>query len=280
MKAPFLFFVLSACILIQVHAQENDETPEGKLFDQAWQHFDAGDFLTAAAEFDLIMKQYPKSNLVARAHFNKALCYYNYKDFVTSEKIFTEILDARYNEKDPNGLMEPYALYKHRTCRYLADLALKRNDYVVAEKYIHLFDKKYPYRHFCGNEWSAYAMFKAVMLAKVYSGTGQIQKAMEVLLPHIFSDMLASNEGVLHEVENILETHYSKTDVGVEFEKALSTLTLKSIKKRTAWCITLYHVEIEVEGFPIGEEENGKKLSEEDQYKQIVLNNALFKRFL
>ena len=281
MKSPTLpiLALLCACMLSQTFAQKKKSDPPGQQqFEKAADLFENGDFLTAAVEFEQVIKLYPKSELVGRAHYNKAICYYRFKDYETAEKTFLEILEEPYNEEDPNDIMEPYALYKHHACRYLADMALEQKNFVATEKYIAMFDKKYPYRHFCGNEWSAYNMFKAVMYSKVYVGTGRLQKALEELLPHMFANGLSSNEEVLNELVGIFEKNYTKDDLNVEFEKALSTLASKKIKKRTAWFIKLYGVEIEVDGWFGYDEE--QKVSEEEHHKQIVLNNELFKRFL
>lgn len=280
MKPLSLLALLSTVLLLQANAQEEPTTPEERLFEEAAQRFEAGDYLTAAVDFEQLIKQYPKSDVVPRAHFNRALCYYYFKDYETSEEIFHEILEQRYDERDPNGLMEPYALYKHHTCRYLASIALEKKDYQAAEKYINLFDKKYPYQHFCGNEWSAYDMYKAVMYAKVYRGTNRIDRAMNELLPHMFSDALASNEEVLTELEDIIDKHYSKDESQAEFEKALASLEVKDVKKHRSGTIILYGVKIEIEDYFYDYDEKSSKVSDEERYKQKVLDNPLFKRFL
>jgi tetratricopeptide (TPR) repeat protein len=278
MKTLSMLAFLCVCSIVLV-AQDKPATPDEKLFDAAAKRFEDGDYLTAAVEFEQMIKQFPKSKLVARAHFNRALCYYLFKDYETSEEIFLAILNEDYNEKDPNSLMEPYALYKHNTCRYLAHMALEKKDFVATEKYIELFDKKYPYQHFCGNEWSAYHMYVDVMRAKVYMGTGQVKKAMDILLPSIFFNGLASNEDVLVELERIIDQAYSKEQAGAEFKQALASFTFKKEKKQTSATIELYGIKINVRGFEYFDEDS-KKLSEEERYRQTVVNNVLFKKYL
>ena len=269
--------LLNLCLISAVHGQQEPLTADQVLFDQAVRRFEDEDYAGAAEDFRQFMTRFPQSQLLARSHYNLALTYDRMNDFETSKKLFLEILEQPYNERDENGLMEPYTQYKHHSCRHLAAIALRENDYKSAEKYIHLFDKKYPYQHFCGNEWSAYDMFKAVMKARVYEGTDEVRKAMEELLPFIFSDALASNDDVLDELSGILERNYTRDSIQQEFKSALMSLEVKETKKNTSVTILLYGVTIQVQDFFF---EQAADVSGKEHYQKIVEENALFKKFL
>ena len=269
--------LLNLCLIYTVNGQQESLTADQVLFDQAVQRFEGEDYAGAAQDFQQFMTRFPQSQLLGRAHYNLALTYDRMKDFETSKKLFLEILEQPYNERDENGLMEPYTLYKHHSCRHLAAMALKEDDYKSAERYIHLFDKKYPYQHFCGNEWSAYDMYKAVMKARVYEGTNRVGKAMEELLPYIFADALASNDDVLDELAGILERNYMRDAIQQEFKRALASLEVKETKKNTSVTILLYGVTIDVQDFFVDPAADG---SGKEHYQKIVEENALFKKFL
>lgn len=280
MKTILYLLTLSLCIAQTAFAQDDDEdlTPEQILFEEAGDHFREGDFHAAAEGFLNIRKKFPKSELVGRAHFNEALSYYRQHHYESAKKTFLEILDQPYNDRDPNNLMEPYTLYKHLSSRYLAEIALGEKDYATAEKYIQVFDKKYPYQHFCGNELAAYDMYKAVMNAKIYRARKEVKKAMNLLLPHVFDSSLASNDDVLEELASILEEHFTREQNKAEFSRALASLELKE-KGGTYVNISLYGVKINVEDYRF-EMENLNIYSGIELYRKMVEANVLFKKFL
>ena len=280
-----LALICGFCMVSVLYSQAQDQgtentfTPDQVQFEKAIAYFEAGDLSSAAGEFRKFMVEYPRSPLIARAHYNVAYISFILKDYGTAKMIFKEILTKPYNEQDSNDIMEPYTLYKHHTCRHLAEIALEEKDYEAAEKYIQLFDKQYPYQHFCGNEWSAYDMYVAVMRARVYEGANQVKKALEVLLPYIFTQALASNADVLDELIVVLEKNFTKLDLREEFRRSLSTLTVKKTKKEVNATVTLYGVKVEVEDY-MYEEDKGKTLSLQEHYQNVVKENKLFKKFL
>src|SRR5262245_45014135 len=149
-------FAIGSCIVVVLYTHAQNEKkrrgPEQKQFEKAYAYFDDGDLSGAILEFRKFMEEYPQSHMVPRAHYNVAYISYQLKDYGTAKMIFREILTKPYKEHDSNNLMEPYTLYKHRSSRHLAEIAILEKDYELAEEYIEMFDKKYPYEHFCGNE--------------------------------------------------------------------------------------------------------------------------------
>src|SRR5690349_4844456 len=99
------------------------------------------------------MKEYPQSPAKDDAHFNIGYIQFNLRQYKEAASTFHEILNMSYNELADNSLMEPYKLYKHNSARYLAEISLEVKEWKDAERYIHMYDKEYPYQHFCGNEW-------------------------------------------------------------------------------------------------------------------------------
>jgi len=280
-----LALISGFCIVLVLYTQAQDQatedtlTPDQVQFEKAIAYYEAGDLSSAASEFRKFMVEYPRSPLMARAHYNVAYVSVILKDYGTAKMIFKEILTKPYNEQDSNDIMEPYTLYKHHTCRQLAEIALEEKDYEAAEEYIQLFDKQYPYQHFCGNEWSAYDMYVAVMRARLYDGTNQVKKALEVLLPYMFTQALASNEEVLDELIMVLEKNFTKADLREEFTRSLATLTVKKTKKEMNATVMLYGVKVEVEDYMYEEDKDGT-LSPQEHYQNVVKENRLFKKFL
>jgi tetratricopeptide (TPR) repeat protein len=258
-----------------VIAQGEPETEDQIFFERAVERFEEQYYIGAAEDFEAFLTKFPKSPLLGRAHYNLALTHFRLRNYYTAKKLFHQILDQPYNEQDENDIMEPYTLYKHHSCRKLAEIALQEKDYNAAEKYIRMFDKEYPYQHFCGNEWSAYDMYKAVMMAKAHQGKSEIKKAMQVLLPYIFSDALASNQEVLRELSHLLEEAFTKEQNREEFARALASLQVKENKKETRATIELYGVKVEVEDYSFDTKTNTK-----EYFQQKLTEHELFKKFL
>jgi hypothetical protein len=159
----------------------------------------------------------------------------------------------------------------------LASMALEEKNYQNAENYIKMFDEKFPYQHFCGNEWAAYNMFKAVMTAQVYSGMNQPQKAISTLLPYTFSNALASNEEVLKVLETTLTSQFTKEEIEAELLKAIESLQVKRRNSRTKSTMILFGVKVELDDFFMDNEPNESEL---EHYKRLAASNELFRKYL
>lgn len=247
------------------------------VFEYAVDLFQREKYQDAADSFGRFLEDFPDSPLKGRAHYNLALSFKELEDRTRAKAIFREILAMPYNERDGNSLMEPYTLYKHHSCRMLALIALDEQSYKEAEHYIKMFDKKFPYQHFCGNEWAAYKMFKAVMIARVYSGTDQPQKAIETLVPYTFSNALASNQEVLEVLEATVRREFTKDEIKAELIRAVESLQVIQANDRTTAAMMLFNVKVEVEDFYMDKEANESDL---ERYRRIVRSNEFFKKYL
>jgi thioredoxin-like negative regulator of GroEL len=271
---------LNALVIIPLLAvsQAIAQPEESIVFNYAIDLYEKKDFEEAAAAFEKFMKDFPNSVLKARAHYNVGVCFRDKKDYEKAKYVFLELLEQDYNERDENSLMEPYTLYKHHACRTLAQIALDEKKYDEAENYIQLFAKKYPYQHFCGNEWAAFDMYKAVMLAKVYEGTGRTHDALKELVPHLFNDQLASNEEVRDQLSLILERHFTRSAIQHEMNAALESLRIEKKNKRSSPVMRFFNIEVSLRDY--AEDEN--KLNEDPilYYRKIARENDFFRKYL
>jgi tetratricopeptide (TPR) repeat protein len=268
------------CLPATIHGQSEEKlTKDKQAFDEAYKFYEDGDLENALVTFYEFMRVYPESHLVARAHFNIGCVSRELKRVEGAKAAFLEILDKEYDEMDPNSLMEPYALYKHHSCRHLAEIFLEEKNYKEAEKYIQHFDKVYPYQHFCGNEWAAYDIYKATMEARVLEGKQKHERAIAVLLPEIFENGLASNDYLLDELIGILNRHFTNDEIQGELRNALSSLKVESKKRGDVATIKLYGHDIVVNEYYFAEENIGL-ITRADKYRALVLSNKLFKTFI
>lgn len=250
MKASAFIICVLLCAL-NGHCQTKIKSEDQLLFDQAFELYEDEELDTALTLFHKFLVAYPKSSLYPRVDYNVGYIYKELGDLPKAKAVFLRILKSNYNESEKGGpgggiMADPHALYKHRSCEHLADMSLTEGDYEQAEKYIRMFDKKYPYKHFCGNELAAYEIYKANAYAKVYVGKGYIIKAIKVLLPHTFDNGLASNTAVVNRLIRSLEQTYTAQQLRAELEKAKQSLRLKSTKYGEKAIVELFGEKVEV----------------------------------
>ena len=177
--------------------------------------------------------------------------------------------------------MEQYALFKHRSASHLADIYLDKGNYDKAKKYIRLFDKKYKYSHFGGNELRAYEIYAAMQYARLFHGQDQTDKAIKNLLPHMFYDGIANNESLVDLLDSLLNQRYTSQELGKLFKQAKSTLIIESEDK--AW-IRLINTKIEVFDYSLFDLHNTEfkenmKLSNKEKWDKAVETHKLFKQY-
>lgn len=195
--------------------------------------------------YEELIKEYPKSNLIFRALNNKGFAELKLEDFDKAKETFLKILNSEADDKEKggigSGLMgEPYANYKNRASKILADLELKNNNYQEAIKYLD-YTKKFPYRHFCGNEYAADEIYMAEMYSKCYIGLGQYEKAYDILLPNIVENGLANNSELVNTAYNALLKNYKKEDLKAQFENSFKNITaVKETRNKNEY--TFYYI--------------------------------------
>lgn len=254
---------------------QTKHTADELAFQHAVSLYEDGRSDDALLAFYEFMNVHPKSHFKGSAHFNIGYLQYQRQHYDAAAFAFRQILEEDYNEQDANNIMEPYMLYKHQSCRMLAEISLQKKEFREAEEYIRLFEKVYPYQHFCGNELSAYAIYLATMKARVYEGQGKISKAIQTLVPYTFSDQLASNDHLLELLINILFRNYDHENIKLELTQALASITVE--KKTHQATITLFGKQVSMREFYFEDE---AKDTDVLHFQQMAKENMLFKRFL
>jgi len=217
----------------------SDTTAEQRKFDRAYELWEE-EPLMALTAFKEFIAQYPESPLLPRAKFNLGSLQFRYGQDSAAHATLNDVLAGEYNERDENSLMEPYTLYKHRACRILAELSLRRHEFREAARYVHLFDEVYPYQHFCGNEWQAYHYYRDWMKARIKDGTGKFSDAIQILVPDIAYTGLAGNNYIVDYLDKILNEHYSTDQIKAEIQHGLSTTSVKKKKGYKTTTVKLF----------------------------------------
>lgn len=221
-----------------------------------------------------LITKYPKSKLIFRTLNNKGFAELELKYYAEAEKTFLKILNSAANDKEKggigSGLMgEPYANYKNRACKILADLEMKNKKYQEAINYLD-FTKNYPYHHFCGNEFASEEIYMAEMYSKCYLGLNQYEKALDILLPNIIENGLASNTELVNITFNALLKNYKKEDLKTQFENSFkNVVAVKETRNKneyTYYYINYINRKIELSSWKLNEmmneQERGKVIAE------------------
>ena len=128
-------------------------------------------------------------------------------------------------------MAEPYANYKNRAAKVLANISIKERNFSDAIKYLDL-TKKYPYIHFCGNEYAADKIYISELYAKSYLGLNDKQKALKTLLPNIIENGLADNSCLVDlTCKTLLEDH-KKEELRVKYEQAFKNYQIEKVKSK------------------------------------------------
>jgi tetratricopeptide (TPR) repeat protein len=224
MRKLILTFLL-ACACTIAFPQKPAE-----LFEQASGYYYDGEYDSALLIYKKIYKKGKgDESLIAKSHYNMADIYFEKADYKKAKGIFLEILATDYDEMDKGGIGEgimgePYALYKNNSCKILAEIALKEKDYSKALEYTGLFDKVYPYRHFCGNEYAANDIYVAYTYARCYEGLGDTSQAIAVLLPECFFNAYANNEIAVKLATRLIKEKYSAEELQEQLKKAVMSI--------------------------------------------------------
>ncbi len=232
------FFIIVLLPLCNKGISQPNQNYIDSLFKSARDQIDDSLYDQALATYQsIIINSAPNSTPYAKAVYNSGWVYLLANKIDSAKKIFQEILISQFNEMDKGGkgggiMGDPYALYKHNSCENLARIEMENKNFKEALKYIKLFDKKYPYKHFCGNELKSYSIFRAQMYAEVYLGLKDSVKALDHLLPEIFDSGLASNAELVQTTTALLKIIYSHKELDSGMEKALASISIRTYKNR------------------------------------------------
>lgn len=191
--------------------------------------------LEKALEFyQELIDSFPKSKLLYRTLNNKGFIELSLEEFNEAKKTFTLILDSQADDEEEGGIgsgimAEPYAGYKNRASKAMASICVKEKNYKDAVKYLDL-TKKYPYRHFCGNEYAADDIYMSKMYGKCYIGLNEYEKAYKILLPNLLENGLADNSDLVDIAYDALLKKYTKEDLKSKYEKAFKNYKVEKVK--------------------------------------------------
>lgn len=184
--------------------------------------------------YEELEENYPKSKYLFRALNNKGYIEFELGDKEEAKNTFLKIIDSKANDKELGGtgsgiMGEPYANYKNRAAKTLARICIADSSYLEGLKYLEL-TKKYPYRHFCGNEMAGERIYLKELYGMCYLGLKDYKSAFAVLLPEVVEIGLADNKSLVIMTYNALLKIYSKEYLRQEYEKAFFNYKTEKVK--------------------------------------------------
>lgn len=233
MKA--LIVMISATLLMVSLNTVAQKMPQD-YFDEGIQFVEDEDQASALKAFQYIVDNNPKNRLFPRALYNTGIINSQMGNTGKAISIFEKILKSNVNDMEPSGggiMDDPYAGYKHNSSSMLSSIYSDIKMYDSALYYLTMSDTLYPYQHFCGNEYAADDVNKALRYGYLYLQKGDTAKAIESLMGGAFRDGLTDNSEVMEKLKEILS---NKKNVAKEFEASLDKIyTEKKILNKNSF---------------------------------------------
>lgn len=205
-------------------------------FTEAIAFNEAGKNEEALAGFQYIVKYCKRNELYPRALFNVAFLYEKLKKYDSALFVYKTIIHSGFDEKEGSGLGimdNPYAMYAHNACSNISSIYSELQQYDSALHYFALADTVYPYRHFCGNAYESYNVYRALRYAKLYGQLQAPDKALGALLRAAFVEP-DDSASVVKELRVLLQ---DKKNAAKELDEALNHIYSRKHKKgnETSW---------------------------------------------
>jgi len=193
-----------------------------------------------------LIDSFPRSCLVPRALNNKGFTELSIKNINAAKLSFQKIIESSADDMENGGIgdgimAEPFTNYKNRASKILAEICIEEEKFKEAISYLDL-TQKFPYRHFCGNEYAADRLNMCILYAKCFVGLKDTSKALKVLLPKLLDDDFADNSAVVYLTTEILLKKYSKDRLRTLYEKAFKSYKVKDVKREKSYADKVYYI--------------------------------------
>ena len=215
-------------LLFLISAAAFGQKMPSDYFNEAYEYFEEEEFDKALKGFQYIVDNHPRNELYPRAFYNIGYIHFIQKNYDKAIPVFKAIIESNFNEKENLGggiMADPYTNYKNRASRILSTIYYDKEMFDTALHYLTLSDTAYPYLHFCGNEYAENDVYMALRYADIYQKLKQPDKAVEKLLPTVFT-YLADNSEVIAELKKLLK---NKKGLKKELDNALTKIYSKEI---------------------------------------------------
>lgn len=207
----------------------------------------------------------------------------------SAEKVLKKILNSnlveKHNKRYKDEIYELDNNIKHRVCFMLYELNFTTKHYFRSLKYLKLSEKKYPLIHFCGNCHASSDLYTTAQYSKVYVELNQIDKAIDLLCPHLFNSPFSNNNIVVDQLKIVLLRKFTQEQINQEIRNAENTIELNKLGYNCL--ITLFGRRIELSDLDYEATLRNEKdrydywlMDRIDQHKLAYRNSYLYKHFI
>lgn len=254
---PILLLSLSSCKTTDLQLSNNDELLFVKAYrtheiiDEFDYHWDIEDIDTTFIEdriryeilveqkddlleeslelYNEILQLYPETSLKYRIYHNLGHIEYELGYLDDAENNFLKIINGNPDNKEYSGnnniMGNPNANYQNNAIHKLIQIALDTEDYSKALKYLEK-SEQIPLQHFCGNAYASEELRITLLYVRAYKGIGNIDKAINTGLLHVFNTGLTDNTEIIDITVDLIKGKYSE----VEIKEYLSSIKTNLVK--------------------------------------------------
>ncbi len=236
----------------------------------------------ALLDFENVIDNYPESIFFNLSIQSKGEILIELNELDRARIFFTKLIkqDLPFeieipNENDiPSGDDTCYYDFKNTVYLNLAEIEYQTGNYSKAIEYLDMAEK-FRYVNFCNNMYKYHEKEVATSYAKNYFALGDIQKAIDLVIPHIFSDGHFLNESLIDDAIKYLLHRHSRSYLIEELKLALENCTVESIEGLTIYSINYPGHPLEITTYQSQKindfnEEIIKVIENEFFYKQLI----------
>ena len=236
-----------------------------------------------------IVENYPDtSSCYGRSFNNIPIVYAQLEDTIQAKNWYQKIIDSKLNDLDEgDGLMSPYANYKHNACLRMALLLKEENKIEESFRYIKLAETKFPYQTFSATSFEKRAVSIAFDKVELWKLKSDSKKALLVMLEKILDNDVffrktdaASFTNVdfyaklIEEIKPMIQEQYGFVEFEKNLKDAINRLEVKKVrigeKKKRAKVATFI---FDGKEFTIG---SSNKKYNKKKFKEKLNNNRVF----
>jgi tetratricopeptide (TPR) repeat protein len=262
-------------ILFLIHSSlsigQNSTVEEDKLFELLRNNRDS--LGTKKNEIIDFISKNPLSNFRIVALEELASIEYQSGNIEESISLFGQVLKVKVVDSIGNT-------YKNSASKTLSKIYFDRKEFKTALKYLN-YQKKYRYNSFCGNAQELEDLNVAMLFANCYLALGNENKAIDVLSPHMFDDIIIPNTEIVNLLFSIYQNIYTKEQIRTEFQNAHKSLSVKKENygklKYYEYSVKLFGRQTFVKGFLI--DKNSDLKSKQIDFKKKAIEEILKSQF-
>lgn len=232
----------------------------------------------ALMEFDNVVFYYPTSSLINQSLYIKAQIHYELGQIDSACLYYQLLIDREISiESDTSEIIDirdvKYYNFKNSAYKQLAEIEYELGNYLKSISHLDSAGV-IGYVHFCGNEYAANDNYTAIQYAKNYYAIDSLDKAIDLLIPHLFFNGLTTNNESVRLGLNYMLQKYDRSYLIKELENGFDHYIKKeptSISGSNKYFIIFLGQEVQLYMF---EPEDHRK--EAQTVKDVIIKEQIY----